>query len=202
MEKEIWKDIKGYEGIYQVSNLGRIKSLERNIKTKRYNKNGLTIKEKILKPVNNSWGYQVVVLFKNSNRNPQFIHRIVCNNFIENPLNKPEVNHIDGNKKNNNVNNLEWCTSHENGIHAWKIGLLDDFCRKKCKENLQKAIEKNKIKVNQYDLNGNFIKTWDSAKNAESNLKINCSHITHCCRKQRKTAGGFKWAYYNEKHRH
>lgn len=197
MNKEIWKDIEGYEELYQISNFGNVKSLPKKVRyTNRYGSICYRLtNERILKPVINCWGYCSVTLFKNKTRNSQRVHRLVAYAFIDNPLNKPEVNHIDGNKQNNCVENLEWCTSHENGIHAWKIGLFNSSCRESCRENLKKAVEKSKIKVNQFDLNGNFIQTWNSAKDVERKLKINSSHITHCCKKQRKTAGGFKWSY-------
>ena len=116
--KEIWKDIKGYEGLYQVSNLGRVKSLERykvnhNIKQ--------LVEEKILKP---SLGrYKKVCLCKNSKYQTLYIHRLVADAFIPNTNNDPCVNHIDGNKYNNVVNNLEFCTISQNTKHAYDLGL-------------------------------------------------------------------------------
>lgn len=100
--EEIWKDVKGYESHYWVSNCGRIKS-----------------KRKVLKPMINHWGYSKVALYKNK-RHYYFIHRLVANAFIDNP-NPDEynqINHIDGNKLNNCVDNLEWCNNSLNQIHA------------------------------------------------------------------------------------
>ena len=120
--KEIWKEIKGYEGLYQVSNLGNIKHLK--FKKKNVLTGGFSlIKERILKPVKHYNGYVYVDLHKNGSHKITAIHRIVALNFIDNINNKPQVNHFDGNKENNNVINLEWCTMSENMIHALNNGL-------------------------------------------------------------------------------
>jgi len=120
--KEIWKEIKGYEGLYQVSNLGNIKHLK--FKKKNVLTGGFSlIKERILKPVKHYNGYVFVDLHKNGSHKITAIHRIVALNFIDNINNKPQVNHFDGNKENNNVINLEWCTMSENMIHALNNGL-------------------------------------------------------------------------------
>jgi len=105
--EEIWKDVKGYEGLYQVSNMGRVKNLKRNtIKTP------CSVKD-----------YYRIVLSKNNNKVSTGIHCLVAKAFINNPENKPEVNHKDGIKTNNIVSNLEWCTRIENVHHSWETGL-------------------------------------------------------------------------------
>lgn len=117
MIKEIWKDIPNYEGLYQISNYGQAKSLmfiNKQCKNKR---------EKILKTYINNRGYKTIKLAKNKTKKAFFIHRLVAENFINNLENKKEVNHIDGNKLNNNVSNLEWCTRSENMHHAYEMGL-------------------------------------------------------------------------------
>ena len=120
IQDEVWKDIEGYEGLYQVSNFGNIKSLPKV----RHNGRGTYIqKEKILKPSNTSTGYKKIELCKDGKRKGFKVHRLVAIAFIPNPDNKPEVNHIDGNKINNNIDNLEWVTSSENTIHAYETGL-------------------------------------------------------------------------------
>lgn len=183
MEEE-WKDIEGYEGLYQVSNLGRIKSvLFRNrVVSKK--------QDKILKCIHTK-DYDHINLYKNGKQTQYLIHKIVAKTFIPNPKNKPEINHIDGNKQNNNAENLEWCTRSENQIHAYKTGLQKP--RKGYESKLKKP-------VNQYDLNGNFIKRWDSIVEA---LQCYGKHlkITDVCKKKKycKTAGGFKWEYAKAK---
>ena len=120
IQDEVWKDIEGYEGLYQVSNFGDIKSLPKV----RRNRSGTYIqKEKLLKLSNTSTGYKKVELYKDKKRKSFKVHRLVAQAFIPNPENKREVNHIDGNKHNNKVNNLEWVTSSENKIHAFKMDL-------------------------------------------------------------------------------
>jgi len=119
---EIWKDIHNYEGLYQISNLGRVKSLA---KQWRSGNNGVTLryhKDKILRQQNHS-GYLEVKLCNNGNKYSAKVHRLVCQAFLPNPENKPEVNHKDGNPTNNHDSNLEWCTHDENMQHAKRIGL-------------------------------------------------------------------------------
>ena len=118
--QEIWKDIVGYEGLYQVSNLGRVKSLG-NTKAR---------KEKILLGVSISDNYLQIGLNKNGERKRYVIHRLVAEAFIPNPLNKPQVNHINGNKKDNRVENLEWWTQCENIRHSNKKHLRGRYVRK------------------------------------------------------------------------
>lgn len=115
---EIWKDVDGYDGLYQVSNFGRVKSFKH--KTPR-----------ILKAKAHTGGYLRVELYGNGQADGRFIHRLVAQTFIPNPENKPTVNHIDGDKTNNRIENLEWATQHENNQHAVKCGLIktggDDY---------------------------------------------------------------------------
>lgn len=113
MEKECWKDVKDYEGLYQVSTLGRVKSLPRN-----------TTHGKILKSIVDKDGYLYVNLYNNGYRKKMKIHRLVAQAFIPNPQNKPEVNHIDENKQNNMVENLEWLTSKENSNYGTRNGRI------------------------------------------------------------------------------
>lgn len=162
MSKEIWKDIEGYEGLYQVSNLGRVKSKLR--------------KGRILKPINTK-KYYSVILCKNSTTKEIYVHRLVAYAFIPNPQNKPFINHIDGNKQNNYVENLEWCTQSENCRHAYKIGL-------------NKGRSKPVFQFNKF---GHYVRTWKSQSKASETLKIPQSLISSCCKRKRKQAGGFTW---------
>ena len=114
LDGESWKWIRGYEGIYKISNYGRIKSFPRN---------GTIKKVKILRPGFNKFGYLIITLSKNDKCKYFRIHRLVAEAFIQNPENKPEVNHKDGNKFNNYYENLEWTTSTENQKHAYNTGL-------------------------------------------------------------------------------
>lgn len=118
--QEIWKDIKDYEGLYQVSNLGRVKSLS-NSKRK---------KEKILQPVSISDGYVQVGLYKCGKRAKFLIHRLVAQAFLDNPNNLSQVNHINGIKSDNETKNLEWCTGCENVVHSIKYGLKGRYANK------------------------------------------------------------------------
>lgn len=120
--KEIWMPINGYEGIYEISNYGNIRSLDRR---KRHSNIGFTsiCKGQTLKPKTHANGYYEVSLCKNGKSKFKLIHRLVAQSFIENPENKPQVNHKNGNKKDNHINNLEWVTQKGNAEHAVKIGL-------------------------------------------------------------------------------
>ena len=181
--KEIWKDIKGYENLYQVSNLGNVRSL---ITYKYSKKERMCIKvcrERILKPGIDKNNYKCVVLTKDKNRKTYKVHKLVAKCFVKNIENKPFVNHIDGNKLNNNANNLEWTTNSENIKHAYDNNLID--------------IRKKQKKVNQYDLKGNFIKQWNSMKEAGETLNICRQNISQCCRKVRNKANGYIWRYAN-----
>lgn len=125
-----YRDIVGYEGLYQVSNFGKVKSLERKVNAKN---NTMAIRpEKLLKGSVNVYGYPCVHLIKDGVVSGKFIHRLVAQAFIPNPESKPCINHIDGIKTNNDVNNLEWCTYSENNIHSYKIGLATAPFGEKC----------------------------------------------------------------------
>lgn len=118
---EIWKDVIGFEGMYQVSNLGNVKSLDRFVYSGR---NKTRIQHgKPKKPTINQDGYSYVLLYKNNKIKQSLNHRLAAIAFIPNPENKETVNHIDGDKNNNNISNLEWCTMSENVKHAWRTGL-------------------------------------------------------------------------------
>ena len=174
--QEIWKDIKGYEGLYQVSNLGYIKSLSKTKEIINNNKKYVkTIKEKELKG-NFHQGYRTVGLVKNGKMKTTYIHRLVAEAFIPNPNNYPMVNHIDEDKSNNYYKNLEWCTCEYNNNYGNKL------------KNMKKAII-------QYDLEGNFIKRWESISEAERELFIAVSDIVRCCKLYNKSAGGYIWRY-------
>ena len=178
---EIWKDINGYEGFYQVSSFGRIK---------RIISKGCT-KEKIRKIQYKKNGYAVVMLSVSCKYKLVNLSRLVAESFISNPENKPEVNHKDLNKQNNFISNLEWSTKAENMNHL--------NLNKKWSNNAKKGAENTKsIKVFQYDLSGNKINEYDSITIAANNIGICTGEITICCQKKRKTAGGFQWKYASD----
>jgi hypothetical protein len=184
---EEWRDIPGYEGLYQVSNLGRVKSLPRNII--RCDRKNYPHREVYLKFHINQWGYYVVPLTTGLGTNKQkkhMVHRLVALAFIPNPCNYSQVNHKDGNKSNNTPYNLEWCTNSMNQLHAWKNGL-------------NRYTGKNDVKVVQMDDKENVIKVWNSMHEAERNLpKVHAAHIWGCVQGKRKSCGGYKWKYYEE----
>jgi hypothetical protein len=136
-KKEIWKDIIGYENYYQISNYGNVKSLERS-----FHLGGIR-KEKILKFSINTSGYFQVTLQKNGEKKNYLVHKLVALHFIPNPDNKSEINHKDGNKLNNLINNLEWCTRSENALHAFQLGLRNNKEEKSPnrKLNIQQVFE-------------------------------------------------------------
>lgn len=126
---EEWRDIKGYEGLYQVSNIGKVKSLARTVM--RSNGRLMTIRERILKLRPDKGGYVRVCLSKDAVETDYFVHRLVAIAFIDNPHNLPEVNHKDENKKNNSVDNLEWCTSLYNNNYGSHNENHSKTCREK-----------------------------------------------------------------------
>lgn len=180
MDKEVWKDVKGYDGLYQVSNLGRIKSVRKNM---------------ILSPFINTRGrYQARFKVKGKIARP-FIHRLVAEAFIPNPNNLPEINHKDENKLNNNVSNLEWCTTKYNSNYGTRNKRIGESNRKNGTYDRQ-AKERSYI-INQYDLNGNFIKQWKSATEIQRSIGYLKSNILRCCHGKTKTAYGYKWSIVN-----
>lgn len=182
MYKETWEDIKNYEGLYKVSNLGNVKSL------KRETNNQFCKEDKILKKRKHKNGYDFVVLYKNGTSKEVSIHRLVATAFLENKNNYDCVNHINGIKNDNRVENLEWCTFSHNTKEAFKTGLM-----KTNYKVLKKNSEAMAIKVLQIDKNTNeIIKEWNSMKEAEDALNIK-THIYEVIGGKRKSAGGFLW---------
>lgn len=159
---ETFVKIEGFEN-YEVSNLGKV----RNIKS------GIMLKPWITKD-----GYLRHGLYENNKKKNLFLHKIIATAFIDNPEEKPCVNHIDENKLNNDLSNLEWCTVRENNIHGTRI---------------KRAAEKCSKKVIQLDLNDNVLNEFESMEQAEQKTGIDASSICRCCNGKRKSAGGFKW---------
>ena len=164
--KETWKPIEGYEGLYEISNLGNIYCTKRKI-------------TRFLQISKN--GYLRVSLSKEGHKTTYLVHRLVAEAFIPNPDNLPQVNHKDENKINNHVDNLEWCTA----IYNLNYGNRNS---------------KSGKSVVQYDLQGKFLKKWQTISSAGKELGILVTNICDCCKGGRKTAGGFKWKYANRNH--
>lgn len=168
--KEIWRCIKNYPN-YEISSLGNVKNKKTN---------------KILKPFSTGNEYLKVSLSNNSKTKQFFVHRLVAQAFIPNPNNLPEVNHKkEFEKTNNTVENLEWC----NHSYNQNYGTRNERVSKK----LSKIYCK---KINQYDLQGNFIRTWDSIKEAEKN--VGSTHISQCAKGIFKQTKGYIWRYVND----
>lgn len=181
---EEWRDITGFEGHYQVSNLGNIRSLDRWVEYRTGKR--CFIKGKILHPMKCSNGYYEAQLSQNNKRIIIMLHRAVAQAFIPNPNNLPEVNHKDEDISNNCVENLEWCTSKYNANYGTR--------NQRCFDKVQKKQQKP---INQLTLSGEFIKRWDGIGQASRSLGINDSHIVRVCKHKVKneSAGGFKWEY-------
>ena len=163
--EEVWKDVKGYEGRYKVSNTGKVYSL---------------ISNKILALRINKAGYSQINLYKDCDRKMFSIHRLVAQAFVPNPDNKPQINHIDEDKPNNNFNNLEWVTSKENNNHGTR---LYRSAMKKRRAILCKNIE-----------SGEFI-IYDSQISASHDLLIERTNINNTLRGRQKTTGGYTFEY-------
>jgi hypothetical protein len=165
--EEIWVDIRGYEGKYQVSNLGQIKSLN-------YNRTG---KPRIMLPHEGKDGALSVQLCKDGAIKMFRLHRLVGDAFIPNPTNSPEINHKDENPKNNSVSNLEWCDRVYNNNYGTRTA------------RASAALSKPVVQL----FEGKFVAVYRSAREASQKTEINYKSIRKCCRGERKTAGGYEW---------
>lgn len=185
MEKFI--DITGFEGRYQVSNVGNIKSLERLATGgcgNRYRP------ERILVNGTNRHGYKTIGLWNNGKYTTKTIHRIVAIAFITNPENKRTVNHIDGVRTNNNVINLEWATDSENQKHAYeKLNRVPTFLGRFGKDHVSSK------PIIQTTKSGEYVAEFDSQLEAKKETGINNGSISDCCKGVRQSAGGYKWKF-------
>ena len=185
MENEVWKDIDWYEWLYQVSNLGRVKSN--------------WFKWRILRDTTEKW-YQMFRFCKNWKQQNVVTHRLVAQAFIPNPENKPEVNHINWIKRDKRLENLEWCTRSENFLHAFRIGLKKHNDNNHFKKNnpMKWRFWKHHNtarKIEQYTLWWYFIQEWGSIIDASRNVWVHKSWILACCSWVYKKSWGFIWKY-------
>lgn len=179
--REIWKDVDGFEGYYQVSNLGRIKSLSRVVNN--YPNCTRTLPERVIRGhVNKHIGYVVVSLSGNGKK-MDYVHRLVAKAFIPNPNNYPFINHKDENKTNNRIDNLEWCTPNYNIEYS---GVRT------------KSSEKASIPVLKYDMDGNMLARYRSATEAATELGVESYCIGLCCKGKIGSVKGYLWRYEDE----
>ena len=164
---EIWCPIKGYEGLYEVSDKGRVRSIKFG-------------KERILKPLRNTCGYLQVQLWKNGEQKMYLVHRLVAQTFTPNPDNLTEVNHKDEDKDNNSVQNLEWCDRKYNINYG--------------NRNQMVSIKLSKP-ILQYTKSGEFVREWKSTHDVERNLGYFHNFISYCCNGKLKSAYGYVWKY-------
>lgn len=187
MEIEVWKDIPNYEGLYQISNLGNVKSLKYG-------------KERLLKPVKDGSRYLQVKFYKNGNKKIYLVHRLVALAFLPNPDNLPCINHKDENSLNNMVENLEWCDAKYNCNYGTRNNRIN-----KTKEinnsyyvgvqNRKKNNSYNIKPVIQYTKDGVEINRFKSLSEASRQTNISDGSISYCCNDKLKTAGGYIWKY-------
>jgi len=154
--EEVWKDIQGYEGYYQISNLGSVKSLERKLPHNKFKNVICNYKERIMKQNNDTKGYPSIMLRVNNVIKTLRIHRLVAQAFIPNPENKPQINHINGIKTDYSIINLEWCNQSENNTHAYKTGLRTSECVRGINSNHSKLTEENVLEIRRRFLNENI----------------------------------------------
>ena len=177
--KEIWKPVVGWEELYEVSNLGNVRSLDRYVNQRNYKR---FCKGTLLKIYKYKTGYGIVSLRDSGIQKQGKVHQLVMNAFNPNTSDKNlEINHIDGNTMNNKLDNLEWCTHKENLQHASKHNLLSVY-----------------KPINQYDLNGNFIKRWNSMKEARDFYNLGINSLRNACKRKSGIHKGYIWRYANK----
>lgn len=183
---ELWKPVKDYEGLYEVSNFGNVRGLA--IVT--HNGHGSFVKSgKLLRPYVDKDGYLVVGLRDHGRNKTAKVHRLVAQAFLPNPKNLPQVNHIDENKANNHLDNLEWCTN----VYNLNYGHRSEKASRKLK-----AVKKGK-RLYQYDLNGRLVKVWPSMHEMQRQLGFNRADVKQCAIGKVKQSYGYKWILKGEK---
>lgn len=160
-----WKDAVGYEGLFEVSNTGKVRSL----------KTGTIRKTRI-----DRYGYEMLTLRKNGSTRTELVHRLVANAFIDNPNGYPQVNHKDENARNNQATNLEWCT----GLYNVRYGT-----------GLKRSSASRRKAVECYTLDGQYVRQYAGIKPTGKEMGIRAASITACCAGRIDSAGGYRWAY-------
>jgi len=196
IETEVWMPLRvrvkdsivDFKGLYEVSNFGRVKAIGRKIPMP--NSGFVITKDIIKKQCISTWGYLSVGLSKKGKTINTFSHRIVATTFVENPLNKPFVNHKNGVKTDSHANNLEWCTSSENNKHATDTGLRKHPCLGKFGKNHPRSKS-----IAQYDLSMKEINVFGSINEAGRDTGICSRQINNTCLGKQKTAHGYIWKY-------
>lgn len=195
LANEEWRDVVGWEGLYQVSNLGRVKSLPRYHKTLY----GYYTKERILTPVLGKRGYLIVGLFDRDKTRTRPIHRLIAEAFIPNTEGKSCIDHVNTIRTDNRIENLRWVTPKENSNNPITLKKSRESCKKLWDDGRFDGRNNTHYRrVAQCDKFGNIIKIWDSIKEAEDALGIDGSSISAVClgtNPQRHTAGGYKWMH-------
>lgn len=185
--KEVWKPIQGYEGLYEVSNIGRVKALPKVFRNKLGYLNHF--KEKFLSPVKDGKGYLMVWLFLEGKGRKMFkVHRLVASAFIPNPENKPQVDHINTKVYDNRVENLRWVTEKENSNN--ELTLIHNAAHA-----IKGANNKDAKRVNQYTMSGEFVKEWGCMTDIEREYGYNHSKVSMCCNGKRSHAYGYRWSF-------
>lgn len=200
--EEFWKPIKGYEGYYEISNLGRVKSLERVV-PKRHGKR--KIGGRILPQRIDKSGYYTVILCKHSISKYKLVHRLIAEAFIPNPENKPFIDHINTIRTDNRIENLRWVSAKENSNNILTKDNVNSATH--TKEIIRKKLEtlrRNKRvnaprKVVQYTLDGEYIATYDSYKEAYRKTGVRANSISEYCRGSRLKAGNYVWRHEGDK---
>lgn len=190
--EEIWKWVDGYQGFYKVSNLGRVKSVDRYVYCEVSLNKLQHLFGKVLKSKIDKKGYAIVYLSKEGKQKAKKIHRLVAQAFIPNPLNLPQVNHIDGNKTNNNVSNLEWCDNSYNQKHAHETGLFPKY-----EDTVGWGRPAKPVAMLDFNTK-EIIQTFNTLSSASKETGINPSNIRSVCLGLRNHAGGYNWKFINK----